>query len=253
VWLVELASIIDSRLVPDVIAAAFSLPARGDASLPAVVEYLATRDVLLVVDNCEHVLDETAASVEAILRRGPSVSVLATSREGLDVEGEHIVPVSPLVVDEGIDLFIDRATAATPDASFSGHARADVAEIVQRLDGIPLALELAAARMRSMPVAELATRIGDRFDLLGRRRGSRRHQTLRAAIDWSHHLLDTEEVVVFRRLSCFAGGFTLEAAQIVIADGVIEAPAVFDAVRSSAYRIATPIASCSLPSEHTTD
>jgi predicted ATPase len=183
----------------------------------SIADALAGRIRLLVLDNCEHVLDAAADLVEAIFARSPTVKVLATSREGLRVPAEHLWPVPSLGVREGVDstavaLFVERARAVVPGFALDGNADA-VVEICRRLDGIALAIELAAARMVSMSPADVRDRLDDRFRLLsGGRRGLERHQTLRHAVQWSYDLLTDDERALLNRCSVFAGGFSLEAA-----------------------------------------
>ena len=174
-----------------------------------------------MLDNCEHVLDAAADLAAAVLDRCPNVVVMATSREPLDLDGEQVVPVRPL--DAGTDavsLFAERAQRVDPEFVIDGDNRAAVEEICTRLDGVPLAIELAAARVDSMAPADVAARLDDRFRLLssGRRRSVDRHQTLRATLEWSHQLLDEPEQVLLRRLGVFAGGFTADAARVVCGD-----------------------------------
>ena len=186
-----------------------------------MIEYLRTRELLLVVDNCEHVLDAAAKLVDQIVRHCPRVSVLATSREALGVEGERILPVPPLPVEDATKLFADRARAGRPDFDLDNEPVGAVAEICRRLDGLPLAIELAAARMRVMSSLDVARRL-DRLRLLsgGARGAHPRQQSLAATIDWSYQLLAEAEQSLFIRLSVFAGGFDLDAAHGVCgADG----------------------------------
>jgi predicted ATPase len=220
VWLVELAPVGDPVALPDVVATALGVTARpGLTVLDSVVEAVASRRMLVVLDNCEHVLDAAADLTAAILASATTVSVLATSREGLALRGEHLWPVASLDVDgEGrgsaVELFVERAQALRPAFSLADEMdRAAVAEICRRLDGIPLGIELAAARMVSMNPSEVRDRLSDRFRLLaGARRNAGRHQTLRHAVAWSYELLSVEERDVLDRCAVFAGGFDLAAA-----------------------------------------
>ncbi len=176
------------------------------------------------MDNCEHVLDAAAKLVDQIVRHCPKVVVLATSREALGVEGEQILPISPLPVEDATQLFADRAKAGRPDFDLDNEPVGAVAEICRRLDGLPLAIELAAARMRAMSSLDVARRL-DRLRLLsgGARDALPRQQSLAATIDWSYQLLTEAEQALFMRLSVFAGGFDLDAAHGVCgADGDIE-------------------------------
>ena len=189
-----------------------------------VIEYLRTRQLLLVVDNCEHVLAAAARLLDQIVRHCPRVSVLATSREALGIEGERILLVPPLPVEDATRLFAERARAGRPDFDLAHEPVGAVAEICRRLDGLPLAIELAAARMRVMSSIDIARRL-DRLRLLsgGARGAPPRQQSLAATIDWSYRLLTEPEQSLFMRLSVFAGGFDLDAAHGVCgADGASE-------------------------------
>ncbi|MEV4899658.1 AfsR family transcriptional regulator, partial [Nonomuraea sp. NPDC055795] len=163
---------------------------------------------VLVLDNCEHVVEEAARVAEWLLTEVPDLRILATSREPLDISGESTHPVAPLDDEAAVALFAERATAARPGAVGPGD-RADVARICAELDGIPLAIELAAARLRTMPVSVLVGQLGDRLSFRGGRTAQPRHRTLRAVIDWSWELLDEAERELLRGLSVFAGGATL--------------------------------------------
>jgi predicted ATPase/class 3 adenylate cyclase len=228
-WLVELAPVRDAQAVAVAVAAVFSLTARaGMSTREALIEFLSSKQLLLVLDNCEHLLDPVAELVEALERACPGVVVLATSREGLALEGERVVPIpslsapptdaDPVSADsEAVRLFVDRAGWVDPEfALIESNARA-VAQVCRRLDGLPLAIELAAARIGAMTPAELARRLDRRFDTLagGRRQAVQRHQTLRAAIDWSYELCGERERRLLARLAVFAGGCTEEAAEEV--------------------------------------
>ncbi|MEO8506039.1 MAG: adenylate/guanylate cyclase domain-containing protein [Betaproteobacteria bacterium] len=244
VWFVELAPVTDARLVPQVVASILGV--KEDTGQP-VVDVLRTfvkdRELLLVLDNCEHLAQACADLARQLLEAGPRVKVLASSRERLNIRGEKIFPLAPLAVpapeqklsreDVGhfaaIRLFADRAAAANPDFEVTDANMGAVVEICQRLDGIPLALELAAARTRAMSAERIAARLTDRFRLLGGggRAALPRQQTLRALIDWSYDLLADDEKMLFRGLSAFAGGFTLEAAEAV-GSGELAAADVLD-------------------------
>ncbi len=225
-WLIELAPVMSSADVARAVADALDVHESPSRPLvESILGALAARPTLIVLDNCEHVVDGAAALVESIAIRCPDVRVVATSREGLGVEGEQLVAVSPL--DPGgsaVELFDERATAISP-AFDAVASRADVVEICQRLDGVPLAIELAAARTRSMSPADLVERLDDRLRLLtgGRRTSVERHRTLRATIQWSYDLLSELEQALFRRLSIFAGPFDLAAAEIVAAGDDLDA------------------------------
>jgi predicted ATPase/DNA-binding SARP family transcriptional activator len=235
---VELAQIEDPGIVPAAVAACLGVPdTPGQGAAAAVAEHVADRQVLIVLDNCEHLVGAVAGLAENLLAACPTLTVLATSREALGVEGELSWQVPPLslppadssptalalAASGAVKLFEQRAQLVRPSFRVTDTNAAQVASICRRLDGLPLAIELAAARMRIMSSAQLAERLGDIFAVLvgGARSAHPRHQALRATLDWSHDLLDTAERTAFRRLSVFAGGFTLEAAEQVVADGNI--------------------------------
>ena len=218
VWLVELAPIGDPAAVPEAVAAALGIIQQPGLSLAdSVAAAMEGRARLLIFDNCEHVLDAAADLVDAILAHSSTVKVLATSREGLRLPDEQLWPVPSLDTRSETDsaaatLFVDRANAVAPGFSAMDDGDA-VVEICRRLDGIPLAIELAASRMLSMTVTEVRDRLDDRFRLLvGSRRGLGRHQTLRHAVQWSYELLDDVEKLLLTRCSVFAGGFDLPGA-----------------------------------------
>jgi predicted ATPase/DNA-binding SARP family transcriptional activator len=228
-WFVDLASLSDSALVAQAAALAVGVPIPASRSaLEALVAHLATREALIVLDNCEHLIDACARLAEEVLRAGPGVRVLATSREPLRCADEVVWRVPSLA--EAERLFIERAAAARPGFDAADGAAGAVQEICRRLDGMPLAIELAAARAAALSLEQIAARLGDSLEVLGA--GSRtaltRQQTLRATIDWSHDLLTGEERGLFRRLAVFAGGFTLEAAEEVCAGGAIARRRVVD-------------------------
>jgi predicted ATPase len=225
VWWVDLGSVTRPAQVTELTAA--TLRARVEpASDPAAViaGQLGKQRLLLCLDTCEHVLDAAARLVDTVLRRCPAVSVVATSREPLGVAGETVWRVPPLVDDEAVQLFNDRAALVRPGIDLSGAPAADVRTICRRLDGIPLAIELAAAWMRALTPAQIVGGLDDRFRLLtgGPRVATRRQQTLAASMEWSHDLLADDDRVVFRRLAVFAGGFTLDAAAAVCADDAVD-------------------------------
>ncbi|MET0628601.1 MAG: AAA family ATPase [Acidimicrobiia bacterium] len=241
VWLVELAAVRDPDDVSDAFATVLGVTPRGGVSLEeALIDSLGTKQLLLVVDNCEHVLDAIAALVEEITSTCPGVMVLATSREGLALEGERMIAVPSLaspsadaafdaiVASDAVQLFVDRAVAADADFGLTPLNAEAVADVCRRLDGVPLAILLAAARVRSMSPEELASALDRRFDVLagGRRRAVKRHQTLRATIDWSYDLLDEAHQRLLARLAVFAGGCAREAAGAICVGGPIEARAV---------------------------
>ena len=229
-WLAELAPVRDPAGVDDAVAAVFSVTARvRQGSREALVEFLRSKQLLLVLDNCEHLIEAAAALAGDLARSGERLVILATSREGLGIEGEQLIPVPPLGVPgvsadlaaitqaEAVRLFADRAAAVKPGFTVTAANAAAVTAVVRRLDGIALAVELAAARMPAMTVAELARRLDRSFAVLaaGRRGAVARHQTLRATIDWSFQLLAGPEQTLLTRLAVFAGGATLEAAEAV--------------------------------------
>jgi predicted ATPase len=224
VWFFELAAVTDPAAVPDAVAAVLGITQQpGKSVSESVAAALEGRVRLLVFDNCEHVLDAAAGLVEAILAHSGAVKILATSREGLRVADEHLWPVPSLDVGAGVDsaavsLFIERAQAVSPrfTTTDAGEAAA-VVEICRRLDGIPLAIELAASRMASMTASEVRDRLDQRFRLLvGSRRGLERHHTLRHAVAWSYDLLDEPEKALLERCSVFTGGFDLQSACAVM-------------------------------------
>jgi predicted ATPase/class 3 adenylate cyclase len=218
VWLFELAAVTDPAAVPDAVAAVLGITQQpGKTVSESVAAALEGRVRLLVIDNCEHVLAAAAELIEAIFAHSATVRILATSREGLGVPDEQVRPVRSLDAAAGTDsaavsLFVERAQGITPGFSLlDGEEAAAVTEICQRLDGIPLAIELAASRMASMTAVEMRDRLDHRFRLLvGARRGLERHQTLRHAVAWSYDLLADTERTVLERCSVFAGGFDLQ-------------------------------------------
>jgi predicted ATPase/DNA-binding SARP family transcriptional activator len=237
-WFCDLAPLTDPRAVWHAVAATLKVaPTPGRALDEFVLEYLVPKRLLLVLDNCEHLLDSAAQVVRAITRRCARVAVLATSREGLALAGEHMIAVPSLAMSEpgatdeelrgaeAVRLFCDRAHDADRNFVLDEHNSSAVAELCRRLDGIPLAIELAAARVRSLTPDELVARLDQRFRL--RTRGSRatleRHQTLGTTIDWSYNLLTDEERAAFNRLSVFAGGYDLGAAEAVLGEGDLDA------------------------------
>ncbi|MFL5888523.1 MAG: ATP-binding protein [Solirubrobacteraceae bacterium] len=232
--LVELAPIGDPRLVPDAVATALDVrPLQGQELVDALVDLLAPRTFLLVIDNCEHVLGATARLADALLRAAPQLTILATSREPLRATGEVVFRVPSLDIPdpesahapeellgfESVQLFVERAQAAAPGFELDRDNAGDIVRICHRLDGLPLALELAAGRIGSLGPAAIADRLGDRFRVLrsGSHAAPTRQQTLSATLQWSHDLLEPDERVLFRRLAAFAGSFDLEAAETVCA------------------------------------
>ena len=218
VFFVDLAPISDEGAVPATLAATLPMVSTGVVSmLDAIIDWVANRRLLIVLDNCEHLLDEVTLTVHTILSACNQLHVIATSREPLGLAGERVHRVPSLdVLGDAVTLFCERATEADSSFVANGH-EAVLKMICARLDGIPLAIELAAARMRSLSPEDLLERLQDRFRLLrGSGRGTlERHQTLRATVSWSYQLLTTDEQVLFDRLSVFSGGFTLHAAESV--------------------------------------
>lgn len=234
VWLVELAALSNPDLIPQAIAQAIGIHEMpGQQVLETLGNWLRPRTILLVLDNCEHMIDACAAIVETLLRVSPGLTVLATSREPLRINGEttSLIPslslpdpaepqsTDQLLQHESIQLFVDRATQVSPGFAMSETNGMTVAELCYRLDGIPLAIELAASRVRALSVEQIVERLSDRFQLLsgGSRTALSRQQTLRAALDWSYHLLGNEDALLFARLSVFSGGFSLQAVEEVCA------------------------------------
>src|SRR5467141_2792889 len=244
VWAIELAPLSDPDLVPVTVATALGLDLGGDVASPdRVANALAAKQLLLVLDNCEHLVGAAARMAEALLRANPAARVLATSREPLRAEGECLYRVPSLAVPkeggqdaedplryDAVRLFVARARTAAPQFSPDGCVAATIAAICRHLDGIPLAIELAAARTNALGVEELAARLDDCFHLLtgGRRTALPRHQTLWATLDWSYELLPEPERVVLRRLAIFAGGFTLQAASTIAATDEIAGSDIVD-------------------------
>ena len=231
VWYVDLAPITDPDIVPITVARALGLPDQpGRSTMDTLARFIGDHQMLVVLDNCEHQLDACAALVVALLGACPALTLLATSREPIAVAGEVTWRVPPLSLGaEAIELFTDRARLARPDFSITDDDAATVTEICRRLDGMPLAIELAAARVRALSLTEIVEGLHDRFRFLtgGARTAVRRQQTLRASVDWSHALLTDPERVLFRRLAAFRGGFDLDAAQAV-GDGDVEPFQVLD-------------------------
>jgi predicted ATPase/class 3 adenylate cyclase len=244
-WLAELAGLTDADLVVQAVATALGVKEVPGRTLhEELARVVATGKRLLVLDNCEHLIAACARLARELTRAAPGLTILASSREGLRVEGETTFPLSPLAVPvtagaaspetlaqyDAVRLFVDRAAAAQPAFVLTVDNAAAVLAICRDLDGIPLALELAAARVRALPVAQIAARLSDRFRLLtsGSRDALPRQQTLRALIDWSYDLLATPEQKLLCRLAVFAGGFALDAGEAVGADGEIDAADVLE-------------------------
>jgi predicted ATPase len=248
-WLVELAEVRDEALVTNAVLAGLDLRDQaGMTPLQILVSYWQEKELLLVLDNCEHVLDAAAQLVSDMLRSAPNVRVIATCREPLQVAGEHVVPVTPLQVpgedgaeplaqllqNEAVALFTERAAAASGGFALTDSNQAAVVGLCRRLDGLPLAIELAAVRTRVLSVDEVLERLRDRFALLtgGSRAALPRHQTLRATIDWSYGLLTEREQSLLRRLSAFAARFTLEDAESVCSSGELPPTDALDLLSS---------------------
>ena len=232
VWYADLAPITDPELVPVAVARALGLPDQpGRSTMDTLLGFVRDRQMLVVLDNCEHLLDASAELVVALLGAAPGLTLLATSREPIGVAGEVSWRVPSLsLADEAIELFADRARHARPGFAVSDDTAAVVGEICRRLDGVPLAIELAAARVRALSLTEILEGLHDRFRLLtgGARTVVRRQQTLRASVDWSHALLTEPERVLLRRLAVFLGGFDLDAAQAVAGSGDVQRYQVLD-------------------------
>jgi predicted ATPase/class 3 adenylate cyclase len=235
IWFVELAPISEPNLIPQVILSALGiLEQPGVPVLQRLLDYLREKKVLLVLDNSEHLIEACAKLVDMFLNNTSALNIIATSREALGVQGEliwhvpslslpdakHLPALEQLSQYEAVQLFIERATLVQPHFNVTNDNAPAVAQICFRLDGIPLAIELAAARVRSLSVDQIAKRLDDRFRLLtgGSRTALERQQTLRATIDWSYNLLSNNETLMLNRLSVFAGGWTLEAAEQVCAE-----------------------------------
>lgn len=229
---VDLAPITDADAVAATVAQALELPEHpGRSPRDTVLRFVADRRLLLVLDNCEHLLDGCADLTGALLSGCPELTILATSREPIGIAGEVTWRVPSLgLEDEAVDLFCDRAQRARPDFRIDGDDAATAREICRRLDGMPLAIELAAARVRALSLTQILDSLHDRFRLLtgGARTAVRRQQTLRASVDWSYALLTEPERVLFRRLGVFMGGFDLAAAQGVGAGSTVEQYQVLD-------------------------
>ena len=217
VWLVDLAPLAEPALIAQAVAAPLGVRAETDISVEGpLLEFLRSRQLLLVIDNCEHLVDACARLVEGVLRACPDVSILATSREPLHIVGETAWRVPALPEPEAVRLFADRALAAS-GLDVTRTSTPAVERVCQQVDGIPLAIELAAARTGVLSVDQIATRLDNRFRLLvgGGRTAPARQQTLRATLDWSYELLPESERRLLNCLAVFAGGWTLEAAEFV--------------------------------------
>ena len=236
-WLVELAGVTGpDGVVPaaaaalGAAAAALASPQPAGSTTELIVRHLAGRSLVLVLDNCEHVIGAAAALTDTLVGAVPGLRLIATSREPLGVPGEVLVPVGGLAPAVAAELFVDRARAVRPGFTADGPAAGVIEDICRRLDGLPLAVELAAARLRALPLATLAERLDDRFRLLSRgaRTALPRQQTLRAVVDWSYDLLFSDERRLFARLAAFTGGCGLAAAEAVCADDQVPAGEILD-------------------------
>lgn len=245
VWLVELATLTNSRKIPDRVAAALNLQEQPTRKIiDTLFDYLRQREALILIDNVEHLIRECAVFVEELLSRCPNIKVIVTGREALFISGETTLqipslalpddtskmPIEEIRCAESVLLFIERAQAIRPDFAISQYNAYTIADIVKRLDGIPLALELAAARLRMLSVEQIADRLNDRFRLLtgGNRTALPRQQTLQALIDWSWNLLDENEHILLRRLSVFSGGWSLKSAEAITGFAPLDEYMVFD-------------------------
>ena len=226
VWMIELGELHDSVLLPSVIAASLGLRPQGQPVLDALTDYLAPRQLLLVLDNCEQIVEAVAKFSETLLRNCPELRILATSREPLGVNGESVLQVQPLAIPDSlraaarcdaVTLFVERAATAVPGFTVTEANIADVTEICRHLDGLPLAIELAVARLRALSPEQILHRLTDRYALLtrGSRSAPNRQQTLRWCVDWSYSLCTPAEQAIWAQLSVFAGTFELDAAEQV--------------------------------------
>lgn len=244
-WLCELASAQDGDALLEVVAVALGVaPRAGLTRAESIIEQLRRKSLVVIIDNCEHLLDESADLIDRLLGQCAGVRVLATSREGLGIRGEQLWPLRSFVVPndevplevlrqcDAVTLFTDRAVAADPRFLVDERNGRAVAEICRRLDGIPLAIELAAAHVAAMSPRDIAELLDERFRLLtgGRRRAVERHQTLRSAVEWSYSLLSESERDVFDRLGLFVGSFDAAAVQAVVAGAAVDRFAVLDAL-----------------------
>jgi predicted ATPase/class 3 adenylate cyclase len=240
VWWCDLTPLRSTDMIPSAVAATLGFAMQPDLTpRRSVVDALARRRILLVLDNCEHLLDGVAPLVDAVVEGCPGVAVLATSREPLGTGVERVWPVQPLDAgSDAVDLLVRRAVAADATVDPRRWDRADLVELCTRLDGIPLAIEMAAARLRSMSPRQVIDRLDDRFHVLRSRRrgGNERHRTLLATLDWSYDLLDPDERLLLERLGVFAGTFDVEIAEVVCADDHLDALDVADLLDSLVER-----------------
>ncbi len=244
-WLAELAPISDPALVPQQVASALQLRDEpGRPLVETIIDYLGSKNLLLILDNCEHLADASAALAATVMARCERVTILATSRQSLNVPGEHVwrvpslplppagalPPLEELVTYDAVGLFVARASLADRRFTLTEENAASVVDVLRHLDGIPLAIELATARLRLLSVGQLAARLGDRFRVLtgGSTTLLPRQRTLRALVDWSHDLLSEDEQVLLRRASLFAGDFSLSAAEDICSGGGLEPDEILD-------------------------
>ncbi|MET7474763.1 LuxR C-terminal-related transcriptional regulator [Streptomyces sp. NPDC005648] len=231
IWLVDLAPVDDPSAVPAAVAGALRLPDLGARPvIDRLTDFLPRQRSLLILDNCEHLIDACAELAQTLLSKAPQLRILAGSRRTLRISGEHILTVPPLPPDDAAELLRDRASAVRPEFTVDPPDHAAATQLCADLDGLPLAIELAASRLRSLSVEQLVDRLEDRFTLLadGSGTASRQQRTLRAMIDWSYELCTPAERLLWQRLSVFAGGFTLEAAEAVCAGEGINRSEVAD-------------------------
>ncbi len=231
VWLVELAALADPALLPHTIVDSLGISQRSARNpMTTLIEFLRRRRVLLILDNCEHLLDRTAGVVDELLRAADRLHVVTTSRQRLGVTGEILLRIDPLEIPVAARLFAERAATVVPGFVVDASNVDAVTRVCQRLEGIPLALELAAVRLRVLTVTDLAARLEDRFALLveGGRTAPARHRTLRATVDWSHDLCTPAEQLLWARLAIFTGSFDLAAAEVVCSDAELPREAILD-------------------------
>jgi predicted ATPase/class 3 adenylate cyclase len=240
VWWIDLATATSGEaVVPVVMAATGVSDVQGRTPLEAVCDRFADRCALMVFDNCEHVLERASAVVTALVNACPAARVVCTSREALGLRREQVLPVGSLPEGDGLELFVERTLAVRPDLDLVAD-RDVIARLCERLDGIPLAIELAAARCRSMTPAEVLERLDDRFRLLrGGRTGAERHRTLRAAVEWSYEMLDTDERAVFDTMAVFAGGALIDAIAAVSGFHELDALDIVDRLVARSMVVAT--------------
>jgi predicted ATPase/DNA-binding CsgD family transcriptional regulator len=254
VWVVELGMLSDPSLLPQAVSAALGVPDASNTSrMEALLNYLANRETLLILDNCEHLVDECAHMVRTLLRNAEGLRVLATSRQALGIEGEQVFGVPPLTVAgpdssyevadallryESVSLFVDRAQSIDPAFQLNEVTAEHVVRLCRDLEGVPLAIELAAVRLRSLSVADIVARLDDRFRLLseGHRASANRQTSLMAMVEWSYDLLDEADRALWARLSVFAGGFDLTAAEAVCCDDDLPAESLLARLHSLVER-----------------